>query len=155
MYPAGLTRDPHLLASMMNTRMATTQQDSLVTGCPGVRIVVRHLMSSDIDLNSSLRWASMSSWPLNCHVYSTSFITLVWLSCCTPKDIGSDYMTVNNWLLTVTALLVNPSIPNCTLTPSRTYVNLKCNHVPVRSRRFHVVLRCLDATRCSALTVLL
>ena len=44
-----------LLAAMLNTRTATAQQDSLVTGCPGVRIVVRRLMSSDIDLNGSLR----------------------------------------------------------------------------------------------------
>ena len=35
-----------------------------------------HLMSLDTDLNSSLRWASMSSWPLNCHVYQMSFVTL-------------------------------------------------------------------------------
>ena len=30
-------------------------EDALVTGCPGVRIVVRRLMSSDIDFNGRLR----------------------------------------------------------------------------------------------------
>ena len=41
----------HLLASIVKTRTATTQQDSLVTGYPAVHIVIQHLMSSDIDLN--------------------------------------------------------------------------------------------------------
>ena len=30
-------------------------EDALVTGCPGIHIVVRHLMSSDNDFNGHLR----------------------------------------------------------------------------------------------------
>ena len=53
-YVRRLDGPTRLLASMMNTRTATAQQDSLDNGCPGVHIVVRHSMSSDIDLSGSL-----------------------------------------------------------------------------------------------------
>jgi len=66
-----------LSEGLEETRTVAVHQDALVTGCPSVRIVVRLLMSSDIDLIGRLLWASTSSWPLNFQVYSTSFVPLL------------------------------------------------------------------------------
>ena len=40
--------------TMMKTRTAIRAEDTLVTGCPGIHIVVQRLMSSEIDLNGRL-----------------------------------------------------------------------------------------------------